>query len=130
MRYLVITLCLLLSACVSLTQRQQMDLLDSTSRSYGKAVRWGYFDSAVQFIKIKDGKSISVKPGAYKDIKVIGYEQASSIAADDLSYAEIIVEIKYYRESSAVVKTLVDKQRWEYDTSSEKWYLNGKLPAF
>ena len=42
------------------------------------------------------------------------------------------VEIEYYRDSSPVVKTLHDRQKWEYldENGSKRWRLVSLLPRF
>ena len=64
-------------------------------------------------------------------ILVTSYKVKKTIV-DPESFSKVlrIVDIQYYRMNNVTVKTLVDRQKWEYDKEKDRWYLLSELPAF
>jgi hypothetical protein len=41
-----------------------------------------------------------------------------------------LVDFQYYRMRNVTVRTITDRQRWEYDHEQGRWYLISGLPDF
>ena len=39
-------------------------------------------------------------------------------------------DFQYYRMRNVTVKTITDRQKWEYDEEQGRWFLQSDLPAF
>lgn len=112
------------SACVMLSQEKQADLT-KTMWAYQSAIRWGRYETALRLQKTpQDDFDFS----SLRDVKISSYKSIHQKVSEDGDQVEQTVEIRYYRESSIVEKTIIDKQIWVYHDSN--WLLDGKLPRF
>jgi len=70
-------------------------------------------------------------PNAIKNLKKIqvnGYRILSRTTTKE--GVDQVVEIKYTKDASVVVRTITDAQKWIYDKEEERWYLTSKIPKF
>ncbi len=129
-KYLIYTIIFLLMGCATMETQQRMGLLESATRRYGEAVRWGHYEIAKGF-KAPDaddeGASNSELP---KTIKVTSYEPLNLSFSNDNFEARQTAEIRYYFINQMIEKTLIDTQVWKYDTEDERWYIHTSLPEF
>jgi hypothetical protein len=61
---------------------------------------------------------------------VTNYKVKQTIISEDQSKIIQIVDFQYYRLTDVTVKTLIDRQKWEYDEEQGRWFLQSDLPAF
>jgi len=128
-----ITICLtvlLLLACAKINDFTKMDAFDATSRAYSHAIRWSEFDEAAIFIKPSDDKSLSPAPEVLKMIRVTDYTIRKTAVAEDQTKVFQFVEVTYYRNDRMVVKTIREKELWEWNAEAQKWELSSGLPNF
>jgi hypothetical protein len=121
---------LMIFACASIKETKKLGLFDETTRAYARAIRWTDFETANAFLKISDSDSKLPDFEKLKQIKVTSYEVKQTILATDKSGAIHIVEIQYFNVRNVTVKTLRDRQFWEYDEKEERWFLISGLPDF
>ena len=127
----VLSLCvLLLVGCTTFQGLSRLSSLESTSKAYGKAIRWGEYQVANRFIKTQETDRQSPNLKKLEKIKVTSYEPMEINTSEDKLQAHQTVEIKYYNTDYLIEKTLIDKQLWEYDAKQKAWYLQGALPDF
>jgi len=121
---------LLLVGCTTVQGLSRLSSLESTSKAYEKAMLWGEYQMANRFIKpqVTDGESPNLKK--LEKIKITSYKPRERNTSEDTLQANQTVEIKYYNTDCLIVKTLVDKQLWEYDVKQKAWYLQSGLPDF
>ena len=127
----VLSLCiLLLVGCATYQGLSRLSSLESTSKAYDKAMRWGEYQLASSFIKTQetDGQSLDLKK--LENIKITSYKPIEKNTSEDKLQAHQTVEIKYYNTDYLIEKTLIDKQLWEYDEEQKAWYLQSALPDF
>ncbi|MBW2174109.1 MAG: hypothetical protein JRF64_05605 [Deltaproteobacteria bacterium] len=127
----VLSLCiLLLVGCATYQGLSRLGSLESTSKAYGKAMRWGEYQLASSFIKTQgtDGENPNLKE--LEMIKITSYKPTEQNTSEDKLQAHQTVEIKYYNTDCLIEKTLIDKQLWEYDAKQKAWYLQSALPDF
>jgi hypothetical protein len=129
-KYLSCFLILFIAGCASMSNQQMMNTLEETTRSYGKAIRWNYFDLADSFRKEPDRSTHETDFSALKKLRVTSYEVLTRNLSDNHIQAGQTVEIKFYRMSDMIEKTVIDKQDWQYDINEKKWYLHSSLPNF
>lgn len=121
----VLSIAISLLSCAS---TDEMDKLDSSLRSYERAVRWGDFTRAKSFHKnnpaLDDLERRRLKLYRVTDYRVISQE------VPNLNNAYLLVEIKYYKNDRPVIKTTSVQQEWKRDEGSTIWYLNSSFPKF
>jgi len=105
-----------------------METLDSSIRSYERAIRWGGFQRAKSFHKHSPVLS-DIERRRMKFYRVTGYNVLQHNTPDKFN-SHLVVEIKYYKNDMPVVKTIVTKQHWKREKESKVWYLESEFPKF
>ena len=126
-----IVLMLLVMGCASLGDEKENWLeFDKTSRAYLRALRWGEFEAAYAF---KRRPAIDAKIPDFEDltdVRVTSYRVKQTIISENEMKVMQIVDFQYYRMRNVTVRTITDRQKWEYDEEKERWYLLSELPNF
>ena len=105
-----------------------MQVLDSSTRSYERAVRWGEFTKAKSFHK--NGSTLSdLERRRLKFYRVTGYSVLQNSTPDEHN-SYLLVEIKYIKKSQQVIKIMTVKQHWKRDKEGKAWYLDSPFPKF
>ena len=125
-----IVIILLMLGCASMETGEKLSQFDETSRAYLRAIRWGEFEAAFAFKKLSDREEVLPDFADYRNVKVTNYRVKQTIISEDKTKIIQMVDFQYYRMKDVTVKTLVDRQKWEYDAEKEKWFLQSDLPAF
>jgi hypothetical protein len=131
LRCIVLVLVLLIAGCAKIEVQKQMSLFDETIRAYDRAIRWGEYEEAFAYKKLSDQDNKLPDFSEYRQIKVTAYKVKKTIL-DEESFSKVMrfVDIQYYRMSNVTVKTLIDRQKWEYNEEVDRWYLMSDLPTF
>lgn len=116
---------MLLAGCSVTPDRRT--LLDDTLRAYQRAIRWGEFTTAVTFAP-PGARKLDLKRLAH--IKVTEYDQTGGQLSSDGNHLVQFVKISYYDTDDMVEKTLVDRQKWEYNAKHARWFITSGLPKF
>ena len=130
LKFAVALACLLTIGCAGMKEKTREAIFEKTSREYRLAIRWGDYERAAAFVKPgKDQVPPDVK--GLKDVRVTDYEEKQvKMEASDRLRIKNTVEIRYYRESNPVERSLSETQVWEYEPNIEKWVLTSGLPKF
>ncbi len=116
---------LLLGGCAG--SNGKSNSFDSTTRAYEQVIRWGDLEKTNEFLK--EPKEFSAaRYQKLKKIQVTSYRVLGQTMTK--KGIDQVVEIKYIKDASVVVRTLTDVQKWRYDKGSERWYLVSKVPDF
>jgi hypothetical protein len=121
---------LLIMGCAGIQTGEKMSQFDETSRAYIRAIRWGEFEAAFAFKKLSAREETLPDFEDYRTVRVTNYKVKQTIISEDKSMIIQMVDFQYYRLSDVTVKTLIDRQKWEYDQEQGKWFLIGNLPDF
>jgi hypothetical protein len=121
---------MLLVGCAKINDLTKLDAFDTTSQAYSHAIRWSEFDEAAIFIKSSDDKSLSPAPEVLKMIRVTDYAIRKTAVSEDQTKVFQVVEVSYYRNDRMVVKTIREKELWEWNSEAQKWELSSGLPDF
>jgi len=121
---------LLLVGCTQINDFTKLDNFNATSLAYSHAIRWSEFDEAEIYIKPSKDKSNSPSPEVMKLIRVTDYVIRKTAIAEDQTQVVQIVEVTYYRNDRMVVKSIREKELWEWDAEAQKWELTSGLPDF
>lgn len=125
-----VVLILLIMGCASMQTGEKMSQFDETSRAYIRAIRWGEYEAAFAFKKLTARDEPLPDFEDYRTVRVTNYKVKQTIISEDKSKIIQIVDFQYYRMKDVTVKTLIDRQKWEYDEGRGKWFLQSNLPAF
>lgn len=106
----------------------EMEVLDSSIRSYERAIRWGEFTRAKSFHKSSPVLS-DLERRRLNFYRVTGYTVLQQDIPNKYN-AHLMVEIKYVKKDMQVIKTITSKQHWKRDKDSKIWYLNSAFPEF
>ena len=104
----------------------EMVLLDRSTMSYDRAIRWGDFVRAKSFHKNSPLLS-DLERRRLKLYRVTGYTVLQNDTPDRHN-SYLMVEIKYYKNDHPVIKTVTVKQHWKRDKESKIWYLETPFP--
>ena len=118
------------AGCASMQAHDRLARLDSTVKSYTKALRWGHFDTASGFLQPRPASPSPPDAQRLEEIRVTSYEILNQVIRDDNEEAVIVVQFSFYHASSGSVHTIEDEQLWWYDAERNTWRLDGQLPDF
>ena len=106
----------------------EMELLDTSVRSYERAIRWGEFGRAKSFHK-SDPALSDIERRRLKLYRVTDYATLQNDTPDRHN-SYLFVEIKYYKNDHPVIKSITVKQHWKRDKEGKIWYLDSAFPKF
>ena len=129
-KWIAFVLAFLILGCASIKTGERMTLFDDTARAYLRAIRWGDYQSADAFKKMQGPDSEITDFENLRQIRVTAYTVLKTILSEDKSTIVRVVNFQYYRITDAMVKNLIDRQRWEYDEEANRWFLMSGLPDF
>ena len=105
-----------------------MVLLDKSTSSYERAVRWGEFNRAKSFHK-NDPILSDLDRRRLKLYRVTAYDTLQNETPNQHN-SYLLVEVKYLKIDRQLVKSMTVKQHWKRDGESETWYLDTPFPKF
>lgn len=119
---------LLFTGCDRIKEERRHRLLEHNTSQYRQALRWGYYDAAMQFVQPE--KRQDALPQKLENIRLTGYEviQPPVIVSEDKAHQ--IVRIEYVLRDRQRVDSLTERQEWVYDKTESRWWLASGLPAF
>ena len=125
----VLLLAVLIFGC-AVSEKMRMNKFSEASKAYGEAVVWGHYEAANYYLKDSGTDKIKSDSENLINFKVASYDVKKVKLSDDKSQVTQIVEIKYFRLNKMIVKSIRDKQLWEYDLKDNRWVLVTGLPEF
>lgn len=105
-----------------------MVVLDNSTKSYERAIRWGDFGRAKSFHKAAPTLS-DLQRRRLKLYRVTDYKMLQNDTLNG-NNAYLLVEIKYYKNDRPVIKSIIVKQHWKRAEKSEVWYIDSPFPDF
>ena len=129
-KWIAFVLAFLILGCAGIKTGERMTLFDDTARAYLRAIRWGDYQSADAFKKMQGPDTEITDFENLRQIRVTAYTVLKTILSEDKSTIVRVVNFQYYRITDAMVKNLIDRQRWEYDEEANRWFLMSGLPDF
>ena len=120
----------LIVGCASTIDRVRMNKFTDTSNGYGEALLWGHFEAANLYRQPALAEKDKPDFEKLKNIKVAQYDIKDVSVSDDGLKIEQDAEIAYFHRNKMILKTLRDRQVWEFDAKDRRWYLKTQLPEF
>ena len=129
---LLLVFALLSSGCAHVRKEKKTQGLTAATYAYGNALRWGYYDTAWNYLDPVIRSRLPPDQLQLKAIRLTGYEvvQPPLLVAEDQDQAEQWVQIDYVRQDTQVVRSLTDHQVWRYDEVGSGWRLTSDPPRF
>ena len=123
-------LVLLFVGCAKIDDMKKMDRFEVTTRAYTHSIRWSEFEDAAMFLKSEEDDAKSPDSEFLKMIRVTEYAIKKTAVSEDQTKVFQIVDISYYRNDRMIVKTIREKELWEWDVEKKDWKLSSGLPKF
>jgi hypothetical protein len=126
-----VVLMLLLMGCAGLAKEEEnWRKFDQTSKAYLLALRWGEYEAAYGFRRPPNINDEKPDFQDLSDVRVTSYKVKQTIILENKIIVIQLVDFQYYRMRNVTVRTITDRQKWEYDEEKEKWHLISDLPHF
>lgn len=125
--------CSFLAGCGSVPvvgKQSRATAFDNAAATYGKLLRWGYFDEAVAYLRARDGDTVVPDLSLIARHRITSYDIKSQLLADTGREGRVVAVIDYYDVDSGVLQSLRDEQLWWFDDETKRWYLDSPLPPF
>ncbi len=121
----------LLAGCQTwktMQNRESMDRFERATKVYGSALRWGHFNTAVGYLRSRDGTPLEPTGEFDRDQRAVAYEIQTSTILNEGD--EVLLEAKndYFSANTGMVKTIIDRQHWWRDAEGGHWFLEGEIP--
>jgi hypothetical protein len=121
----------LLMGCAGLDMKKDnWGKFDQTSKAYLLSFRWGDYDLVYGFKKPPDINEQAPEVQDFSDLRITSYKVKQTIMSKDETIVIQIVDFDYYRTRDITLRTITDRQKWEYDEEKERWYLVSDIPSF
>jgi hypothetical protein len=116
------------SGCATMEKDKQATALLATTNGYREALRWGYWQAAVEFLHPDTHAEVDLSP--LENVRVTGIEVLRPATITPQAQTLRLVRIDYVLEDEQRVKQVVDRQDWRWDDKRKVWLLHSGLPAF
>ena len=117
----------LVAGCSTVDREKKTQALEAASTAYGKALRWGYYETAYGYLHPDLHTEV---PEALENVRVTSYEVAQPAVLKGETQAEQVVQIEYVLRDEQVVRKVLDRQDWRFDDKTKTWWLHSPVPAF
>jgi hypothetical protein len=116
------------AGCGSMQEEKRAGALLATTNNYREAIRWGYWDAAIEFLH-PDARD-ELDPSALDNIRVTGLEVVRPATITPENTAVRLVRIEYVLEDEQRLQEIIDRQDWRWDDAQGAWLLHSGLPVF
>ena len=130
-RYLLPLLALVALLCAGCATDQRNQALITTLNAYASTLRWGDFQSALQFVDPKLRAShmpTSLDLARYQQVRVTGYDDGAGPVPDGENQVRQVVQINLDNLNTQAERAVIDRQSWRYDPEKKRWWLTSGLP--
>lgn len=124
----LVLLTLLLTGCAS---DRRDTALTTTLNAYANAMRWGDFQSALQFVDpevLKAHPPTDLEMARYAQFKVSGYDDGQGPKPTSDTEVQQLVQVSLVNINTQAERTVLDRQTWHYDPVKNRWWLMTGLP--
>ena len=126
----IILMALLLAGCASVSEMRRMDEFEQIANAYERAIRWSDFETASAFLKDQENPTLPAQIERLNQYQVTSYKVKQFLPSADKSQVIVFASVQYFNKSGLIVKNLVHRQLWKYDTEKAGWFLISGLPDF
>lgn len=106
--------------------------LQAVTNTYRKLMRWGHYDQAAQYLKVREGEEPLPEPDLENmaRFKVTSFSFAEQLVADTQTDARVTAYIEFYDIDTGVTASVRDEQFWWYDETAKRWFLGSPMLVF
>jgi hypothetical protein len=126
---LSLALALTLPGCKKIEEKRQANDLEATLNSYENTLRWKSIADAYSYRPPEEVARTGI-PDGLDQIRIVSYRVKAAPAMLNEVTAAQTVELGYYHQDTQRVKTLLDRQLWNYDMELKIWRLGSDIPEF
>jgi hypothetical protein len=116
------------SGCGTMKKDRMADVLHVSTNNYREALRWGYYEAAIDFLHPDARDDIDME--TLENVRVTGIEEVRPGVITPENKVARTVRIDYVLEDEQRVKQVVDRQDWRWDADRQAWWLHSGLPDF
>ena len=127
---IVLYLVAVLSGCGGQGNKKRVSVLEESIENYTQALRWNMMDDAASYHVNRDGEKAMIDLEPVKSIRVTSYHITGKTINDDFTEASVNGELNYYSTDYGTLSELPLNQKWWYQESSGKWFLESDFPEF
>ena len=130
-RLLLPLLAIVAMLCAGCATDQRNQALINTLNAYANTMRWGDFQSALQFVdpKVRAAHPPSALDLArYQQVRVTGYDEGAGAVPDGENQVRQVVQIGLVNLNTQAERTVIDRQSWSDDPKTKHWWLESGLP--
>jgi hypothetical protein len=130
-RLLLPLLAIVAMLCAGCATDQRNQALINTLNAYANTMRWGDFQSALQFVDPKVRAAHPPSPldlARYQQVRVTGYDEGAGAVPDGENQVRQVVQIGLVNLNTQAERTVIDRQSWSYDPKTKHWWLESGLP--
>lgn len=130
-RFLLPLLALLVALCGGCATDQRNQTLITTLNAYAGTLRWGDFQTALQFVdpKVRAAHPPSALDLArFQQVRVTGYDDGAGPVPDGENQVRQLVQISLVNVNTQAERTVLDRQTWRYEADKKRWWLMSGLP--
>lgn len=130
-RLLLPLLAIVAMLCAGCATDQRNQALITTLNAYANTLRWGDFQSALQFVdpKVREAHPPSALDLArYQQVRVTGYDEGAGAVPDGENRVRQVVQVNLVNLNTQAERTVIDRQSWSYDPKTKRWWLESGLP--
>ena len=120
----------LLAGCAAYKAKSQSLLLEAQVKNYAKSIRWSDWETAVTFLRERDGTLPVLDITRYDGIRVTRSDYTVAAPAPDALEATMVASFDYQYPDSVSVRSVTQQALWWYDPTYGRWFLEGSLPDF
>ena len=115
--------------CATIADQSRIEEYGQTMDAYETAMRLSDFNAACQFVDpAVMEREVCLK--RYDNVKLANYDVLAMKASQDNREVSQSVRIEYFLLDRYVVKTVEQKQLWQYQEDTQKWVLQTVPPRF
>ncbi|WP_049621038.1 hypothetical protein [Frateuria defendens] len=119
----------LLAGCASDVRNQA---LIKTLNAYANTLRWGDFQTALQFLDpqvLKDHPPSALDMARYQQLRVSDYNDDQGPVPSGENEVHQVVVINLINQHTQSERSVIDRQTWRYDPEKKHWWLMSGLPV-
>lgn len=128
--WLLVISALVSSGCSSVEVRSKADVYNDTVKNYAKLLRWGFYEDAYGYHKLRDEQTEleDVDFQALKEVRVTSLKMKSKSMDDSTMEGEFQFSLDYYNNYTGYVHSLSVRQPWWFDEEANSWFVDAQFP--
>ena len=120
---------LLIGGCAGLEEDRRNSNFGLQNLSYENSLRWGEYKTAAAYIK-PGTLDEPIDYEIYDKYQVTDYKVRNTVRSEDGNTVTLDIRINYVRKNTVSVRQVDMDVIWEFDETTERWWMLSSLPKF